>query len=99
MKDCRIGDMKDVRTLSVSAVVDRTGLPLSTVYHLIARGDFATVRIGDRGRYRVLVSSIEGFFEKNTRGGEVKPLREISRAARRQAAAEAVLPDGDLAFS
>lgn len=97
MRDCRTVDMKDVRTLSVTATAERTGLPVSTVYHLIGRGDFTTIRIGERGRYRVLVSSIESFFEKNARGREVA--RVVGRAAQRQAADEAVLPaDGERAF-
>jgi len=91
--------VKNLRTLTVSQVMERTGWPRSTVYSLMDRGDLATVRLGARGRYHVLESSLEEFFEKHTRGGS-KPLPRANRAAERQAADDAVLPaDGDRAFA
>lgn len=87
---------RNLRTLSVNQVMERTGWPRSMVYRLMHRKEIATIRVGARGNFHVLESSLEAFFDKNTVGADTSASRSKrpSRQAIEAAADAAVRPEG-----
>lgn len=90
--------MKNLRTLSVSQVMARTGFPRSAVYRLIYASKLATVRTGVGTTYRVLEASLEEYFAQHV-SGTVPSAPTTDQQAVMDAVDRAVLPDGPRCFS
>lgn len=73
--------MKNIRSLSVTEVVERTNLPRSTVYALIQAKRLPTIRLTPRGRFRVIESELEAFIAQHTQSA-VKVQQQDQQAAR-----------------
>jgi hypothetical protein len=94
---------RDLRTLTVTATMSRTGWKRSTIYTLIQSGKLQAIRpLGDRGNFYIVEASLEALFPQDAGAPSVVTGRSGSQAARdaqQRAADEAVLPkDADLAF-
>src|SRR5688572_17247775 len=56
---------KDLRTLTVRQVMERTGFGRDVVYRLVSTGKVAHIRCSSgRGAIRILEASLEAFFEQ-----------------------------------
>jgi predicted DNA-binding transcriptional regulator AlpA len=87
---------RNLKTLSVNEVMARTGWPRSMVYRLMHHKEIATIRLGTRGNFHVLESSLEAFFDRHTVGGEKAGRRRVSPSeqALQDAVDAACIPPG-----
>jgi excisionase family DNA binding protein len=86
--------MKNLRSLTVTQIVLRTGIPRATVYQLLESGQLSALRMTARGRWRVLESELEAFIDRHTTS-VAKAGRYDKAAARAAADAAIVLTDED----
>lgn len=55
--------MTDLRTWSITEAVAHTGIPRATLYALLESGKVAGNRPTERGRWRVLVTSLQSWID------------------------------------
>lgn len=79
--------MKDMRTLSVTEVMARTGFSRDRIYRLVKRGAVQVVRVGRRGHMRIVEASLERWFDAHLS----EPAPEI-RSVPRELDPDALLP-------
>lgn len=65
--------MRNLRTLTVKEVMERTGFGRDAVYRLVHRGALRYVRAGaSKGAIRIMEASLEAWFAANEQGAEQK---------------------------